>query len=146
MTRLRALVFVAVLMGGLLGVGVQPASAHTNTCTGTGVMTMSTPVFYKFLGRAAHGNFTFSLTGVCAASAGLVAAGHFMGWCDDAIGQGVFNDGSSHASDWSVEGTAIEFVGPGVYGTGDWHPDVTAGQSCVSGATQFLVNISVALT
>lgn len=136
----RALPLLAV--AALVGVvAPTPAHAHVDSCTG------------QFELRAGSGlglpsdapvNTSFSINtqvGGCTSGSLFTASGNFTGSC--ALGSGTGMTTTGHTFSFQLTGV-ITFTGQ-VVGTMNALPNATAGQSCVSRASQFILTGTVAL-
>lgn len=134
MRRLQLLVAIALVTTGM-AVAVAPAQAHPQTCSGQGTMT-TPPMFYAGTGPDANGGWSLTLTvGTCIPLSGMTAAGTISGNCNLASGTGSVN-GHSFSFTW-VNGHMV-WAGQAV---GEWQavPDILSAQSCLTGATRWIV-------
>ena len=128
--------------------GSVALTGSTAPCTGAGLMHTSTPMYFPGFGPSATGPFVIDMPGACLTlGASFNAAGNFTNngvgnYCEFATGTGVAN--GTHSFTMTVSGPTITFGGS-VQGTLQMHPDVTAGESCISGADRFVVSGSVIL-
>ena len=133
----------------------SPAHADTNVCTGQGVANTG-PLVYPVttlpLGTVTVTQprvvgFAFNVAfGTCAPDLGkgLTATGIINGWCGHSSGQGV--TGNGHRFTW-IEAGSIALVTGEVTGVAHIIPDPTiAGNSCLTGATSFLVTFAIVLS
>ena len=111
---------------------------------------MTTPAMFYPGFTSAAGSFVLSLDllgpETCFWSmTTLTAAGNLSGWCGHALGNGVAGI-HGHVFNFVLEGTTMTFT-DGVVGTLQVVPDVTStpAQSCITGATRFLVSGSLEL-
>ena len=139
----------------------SPASADTNVCAGTGTA-FTSPIFYPVSltpsGTTANATvlapntgsffflFTFGGVGACVPDLGkgLTATGTVSGWCGHSSGTGV--TGQGHRFAW-VEAGSLAVITGEVTGVAQVGPDpFVPGNSCFTGATQFLVNLAFVLS
>ena len=134
-----------------------PASADTNVCAGQGTATTS-PIFYPvrvvttgttasvtvLAPNTASFAFAFGGLGVCAPGPkSLTATGTVSGWCGHSSGTGV--TGQGHRFAWVSAASKLILTGE-VTGIVNAAPDPTiAGNSCLTGATTFIVTGAVVL-
>lgn len=128
---------------------VSPASADTNVCAGQGSLTTG-PLVYPVTATTAPSvtinqprtvAFAFGIgIGTCAPDLGksLTATGTLTGWCGLWSGQGI--TGQGHQFAWLAAGGVAVFTGE-LDGVALVTPNVLAGQSCLTGATSFLVTL-----
>jgi len=157
--RLGALL-TAVLVGTILtALGpAQPAGADTeNVCAGIGAANIAAPgLFYPLVGTTTTTSgtgggsltlhalpkllaFGFSTSGtfLCAPVADFTSAGGLVsGWCGHSWGDGTTNLGQRF--NWVSAGTFLVVTGM-LLGVVSATPDVLGGQSCATGALNFLV-------
>lgn len=153
--RLAALTAVALVASSLaLLAPASPASADTNVCVGRGAantgplvypVTASTaPMVTVHQPRAV--GFTLGVNlGSCVPDLGksLTATGTLTGWCGLWSGKGI--TGQGHQFTWIAVG-AVSVVTGEVDGIAVVTPDPTiTGNSCLTGATTFLVTFAVVL-
>lgn len=152
--HLASLLAAAVGTSVLAVAPVSPAAADTNVCAGHGTATTSGPLVFPVtsspLGtvtvhqsRTVTFGFSTSL-GTCAPDLGksLTATGQLSGWCGHSSGHGI--TGNAHRFAWVSAGTVLVLTGD-VTGIAHAAPDVLTGQSCMTGATSFLVTFGVLL-
>lgn len=142
---LRRLLYTSVLVAVLAtGLAASPAQAGRDVCSGAGGMS-TPPMWYPVVGPSADGPFALSIPGGCFfAITSLNMAGNISGWCGHALGTGVAN--GHHDFDFVIEGSTMTFTGPptgGVVGSFEIQP--APGESCLTGADQWVVFGSVAL-
>jgi hypothetical protein len=149
MKRAVTSVLAPVLIASVCVVGTpRTATADTEVCAGIGTAQLSGPVYYPGFGPPANGGFNLGfLIGACSSSGDFRATGGYGGplggaYCGLSTGGGVANGHHSYA--W-IEAGGIVIVFGGVDGVWVYSPNVLAGQSCVSGVTQFLVTGAVVL-
>lgn len=131
---------VIALLTAVVSFGSRPAAAHTDACVGLGTMVTSGPVYYPFIGPTANTPFSMVMTvGTCVTTFTHSMSGTLTGHCLSMTGAGV--TGSGHTFAFVVSGTTMVFNGA-VVGEGEIHADWFSGDSCVSGANQFLVNVA----
>ena len=145
----------AVLLTTVVGVvAPSPASAHTQVCVGQGTANTA-PLYYPVLAHATTGPFTFNLGfGACVPAGALTAFGTLSGWCGQSNGRGIVGGGHSFSYD-SAGSMLVIFSTPTapnppgslVLGVAHAIHDVTSipPQSCLTGATRFLVTGAVAM-
>jgi hypothetical protein len=162
--RRHLAVLSALLVAGSAAmlVPASPARAGVHVCSGTGSLylvtgltyltTVSTqlaphPVHVHVVRQPRTTSFTLSLTtGACANTnnptlkGGPIAAGTVSGWCGLSSGHGNLLLGSYPRFAWIDVGARIVFTGA-LYGTLQYAPDPTSGDSCNAneGANQFVV-------
>jgi hypothetical protein len=143
MKRVIGSFLAAALIAGLAIIGTPaPASAGAEVCAGVGTAQLSSPVFYPLLGPPANGGFNMGYTvGLCTETANFFATGGYGGplggaHCGLSTGGGVAN--GHHSFSWIGAGSLLVVFG-GVDGVVNASPNVLAGQSCTSGATNFLI-------
>jgi hypothetical protein len=153
--RLAAPTAVALVASSLaLLVPASPASADTNVCVGQGVATTG-PLVYPITVSTAPSvtlnaprtvGFAFGINiGTCAPDLGknLTATGTVNGWCGLSSGKGT--TGQGHRFAWIAAGGVAVVTGE-VDGIATFTPDpLIAGNSCLTGATQWLVTFAVVL-
>jgi hypothetical protein len=116
---------------------LRPVSADTDLCLGQGTATTGAPFFYMGQGPPVNTGFVFNVSlGACLAKPSLVAAGTVSGWCGLASGGGVTHNG--HRFAWIAIGGLLVVTGD-LVGTGNIMPNALAGESCTSGADNFLL-------
>lgn len=122
-----------------------PAAAHTDACAGNGVMQTAGEFFELVvdpLTPRTSGFFVSLTVGTCVVKGGVSMAGTISGWCGFSSAQGITDTG--HRFVFINVGTALLFTGD-VDGAGTSTANAMAGQSCVGGATNFLINLAVDL-
>ena len=146
MKRFIAGAFATALLATGLAMAA-PASAHTEVCVGQG--TASTPpVYYPTHGGSASGNVTFTFTtGGClfggsatsngAFAAGVTPVGNFCGHSEGTVTV------SGDAYVWVSAGSVLVLTGSHGAGVVNAVPNPATGQSCTTGATDFLVTGAV---
>lgn len=152
MYRFQRLAVVAVLAAASLVLDAAPSHAHgTEVCAGTGAITVAAPGL-RFVGSSAALAFAFSIaTGGCTNGHPAVVNGSFdaSASCAFATGSGTWFSGPllpNHGFTVVLLSPNLHFFGD-VTGTLTIMVDVFAGQSCMSGASQFIiVGGSVTLT
>lgn len=163
--RAATLILTALLAATATAAVPSPASA-VGACVGVGVLHSGAPLFHHVIVTAPPFSPTTTVTvtppvtaafaagvtvGACAdvtttPSPGVTfgnwsLTGIKSGWCGQSTGTGVTNDG--HRFAWVEVGSKLLFTGDLVGFVSGYVPDVVAGQSCVTGATQFLMGWSV---
>ena len=159
MKRIVRGVLAAAIVASAAGFFAPSASAHTEVCVGQGTATTSA-LYYPVLGHSTDGTFTFNVgTGACVSGGGvggaLNAAGTLQGWCGQSNGRGTVN---THSMSYESAGTLLVIfstpTAPNppagqslVLGVASAVPNVTTtpAQSCLTGATNFLVTGAVAM-
>ncbi|HEX7168509.1 MAG TPA: hypothetical protein VF230_16125 [Acidimicrobiales bacterium] len=147
MKRLLGVTIISLLAAGLLI--VSPASAGNDACAGQGEAVTQSNVYYPGLGPSATGTVTFTFTiGGCNQghsntangnfTAGVAGAGNF---CGSSTGDVSIDH---HNGSWTSAGSMLVLSG-GINGAVNAVPNATKGDSCTSGANDFLVTGSVAL-
>jgi hypothetical protein len=153
--RRRLAALVAVVLGGAgAGVPLAPAAA-TNACAGQATLTTSTPISYPVtvstsplsvaVRQPPWTAWALSATPGLSACApnmakALHATGTLSGWCGLHSATGTTANG--HRFAWVNVGAVMVITG-GLNGVAVVEPNVAANQSCVSGATSFLVQFGV---
>jgi hypothetical protein len=138
----------ATLAAGLGVVGPpSPASAHEDVCAGVlSNATTSAPFFYPGVSLSktvAAFAFTLGATGVCAPSLGdLNVSGIVEGYCGLSSGRGT---AFGHEFAWTGVGGFLVLQG-GAQGIVNASPNAFQGESCFSGADNFLIQGAWALT
>ena len=133
----------------------SPASASTEVCVGQGTATTGALYYPGFPPVTTTPNtvgYAFTLDGVgfCLPSLGtLSAAGTLTGWCGHSTGTGTV-DGHHNYSHVSAGSFLVvlptgSVPGGTAVGLVNAVPDATAGQSCITGATRFIVTGAVVL-
>ena len=164
--RLTSLLAASVVAGVMFLLPSSPASAATSVCLGQGRAATGAPIFYPgfgpLLGTTTSANFSFEL-GACVDAVGVRlaplpgfasvtvtgAAPGVGGWCGHSVGVGGTADGH-HPFEYKSAGSVLLVHPPvgsttGAIGIVNAIPDATAGESCTTGADQFLVTGAVAL-
>ncbi|MBW3536211.1 MAG: hypothetical protein KY395_00390 [Actinobacteria bacterium] len=138
MKRLIAGAFATALLATGLFMSA-PATAATDVCVGAGVAKTG-PVFYPTLGASASGAVEFNFAaGGCLSGAATVSGsfsdnfpGNYCGHSEGTVSVG------GNSLKWKSAGSVLVFTGAGG-GVVVAVPNALSGQSCVSGATEFLV-------
>ena len=160
MKRRAAAVFLAACTAAAAVVTTPSPAAAVAVCTGQGVLMTGTPIYHHVIVTGGvvvtapvTTYFAASITiGACAGvttspTLGITVGDPFTltgtksGWCGQSTGTGVTNRGSRFA--WVEVGSKMIFTGELVGIVSGYVPDVLAGQSCVTGATRFLMGWSV---
>jgi|SRR5688500_1326476 len=149
MRRVTALVPVLLVAAGLCTTA-GPVRA-TNVCAGQGTFT-SGALYYPVTANTGPQvtvqqppwvGWAFSITlGTCAPNLtkGMSATGVLNGWCGLFSASGTTSNG--YRFTMQNVGSVLLFTG-GLNGIGSLQPDVLGGQSCLSGATGFLIQLAV---
>lgn len=165
MRRQAAIFFLAAAMSATAFMAV-PSTAHAvAVCVGQGVLQsgpmyhhviVTTPPFSPTTGVRVTAPVTtgFGASIVLGTCAGvtttpspqltldtLFLAGIKSGWCGQSTGMGVTNHGRGFA--WVEVGSKMVFTGAMVGLVSAYFPNVLAGQSCLTGATEFIMGWSV---
>jgi len=162
--RLGALLATAMLAAVLVGVTASSPASATEVCVGQGSATISNPLFYPVVGPPAPAGTAYDFginTGVCTTRllAGELNANGTMtgvlggGHCgQSSSANGVISPGSyafGYTSAGSIliinpRGTLVP-SGPVAAGVANAIPNAVTGESCTSGADNFLVTGAIAL-
>ena len=140
MKRFIAGALAAALLVAGLTLTAQPAYAHTESCSGSGVL-WTGPVYHATLGPSATGLVTFNFTiGGCLVSGATTIYGTYTtnnlgNFCEHSTGKVAIGP---DVLDWVQVGNTWTFSGSHGGGSFVVEANRAAGQSCVSGATQFL--------
>ncbi|HEX7167622.1 MAG TPA: hypothetical protein VF230_11640 [Acidimicrobiales bacterium] len=134
---------MALFVAASVGVGAQPASAHSfDFCSGSGILETSTPTYYVGFGPPVATSYSMYLTiGGCFLGHEPFAFGFLGGSCGLATGT-VNWAGHRGTAIWS--GGTLEFDGQ-VEGAFSIAADATFGHSCTTGAWRFSVSGSAIL-
>ena len=149
MTRRIAVFLSALLAAGTLAVlAPQPAGA-IEVCAGEGTATTGQPVFYPTMGPTPQNTFAFAFAvGACVhipsgtTTKTISASGEFLGYCGLSSGKGMTGNGGLFA--WIGVGSMLVLTGH-VVGAVNATPDVTANESCTTGADKFIVTGAIEL-
>jgi hypothetical protein len=154
MKRRMTMLAAVTIVSGLVTVfsPTSPAqSAIHSTCTGTGNAHLDNTFFYPVNSTTTapplsprSANFTFHLNGTAAACVtgttttlgGPSATGQVHGWCGLSVGSGAVTGGGSFS--WVGIGSWLSLSGQ-VSGLVNATPNLFTGDSCVSGADDFIV-------
>ncbi|HEX2040006.1 MAG TPA: hypothetical protein VHF47_09790 [Acidimicrobiales bacterium] len=162
--RLAALLATALTASTLAVLATAQPAAATQVCAGAGTAVVGSPgLFYPGAATVTFGTGTHTTTttiahiwpkllvfafsfaggiGTCAPNVtkGLSAAGQVAGWCGHSWGTGITNNGFRFA--WVSAGSMLLITG-GLVGVINAVPNALAGESCTSGALNFLVTGAV---
>ncbi|MBW3536209.1 MAG: hypothetical protein KY395_00380 [Actinobacteria bacterium] len=140
MKRFIAGAFATALLVTSLTVTGSPAYAHTETCAGSGSLATG-PVYLVGLGPSASGPVTFTFTvGACLVGGDTTVNGTFSAnpvgnYCE--YSTGTVTTGTDILN-WVNAGYVWTFTGTHGGGVLVVVPNSFGGQSCVTGATDFL--------
>lgn len=140
MKRSMAGLFATALLSTGLTLPASPADAHTDSCAGSGIM-QSNPVYHMGFGPSATGAVVFTFTvGGCVIGSGTVFSATFSAnpvgnYCEYSTGTAGIGPDSL---DWTNVGYVWTFSGSHGGGVLVVVPNSAAGQSCMTGATEFL--------
>ncbi|HEX7167593.1 MAG TPA: hypothetical protein VF230_11490 [Acidimicrobiales bacterium] len=171
MKRRLGVALVSVLAAALLPFTAAPASAFAaDVCVGQGTAVTGAPVYYYLFGptvpAGASANFTLAIGGclldpgahgnnvngafdrglvhVDPTPFGLPVIGNYCGHSEGAI------NASGHSARWISAASLLVIYSPqvsaGAFGVVNAVPDALAGESCTTGARQFLVTGALILT
>jgi hypothetical protein len=159
MATLAALATLAGIMTVFVPSSPTQAAVHA-VCAGTGNAHLSAPLFYPVNPTTTtiplsprSANFTFHLNGLAAAcvtvpgatvTGGPSATGTVHGWCGFSVGSGTVT-GGGQAFSWIGIGSMLVVTGNAT-GVVNASPNLVAGDSCVSGADDFIITGVAVLT
>lgn len=111
----------------------------SNLCAGGGVLTTG-PLGAPFLAATASYSFSLTFSGACTSGTSLTVNGSITGSCGAAEGSGTVN-GQPHRFLFRVTGIGMTVIPVGPEGAvGSLFIAPATGESCLTGADQFLVN------
>ena len=149
MTRRMAVFLSALLAAGAWAVPAPQPAGAIESCAFEGTATTGAPLTYPGFSTSAQTTFAFAFNiGTCrhipslTASKTITATGSVLGWCGLSSGLGTTGNGDLFA--WIGAGGVLEITGH-TNGSATVIPDVLVGESCTTGADQFIVTGAVVL-